>query len=33
MKKLLQVAIEKIEKYVEYIPFHISETIQTNSQK
>lgn len=33
MKKLISLVVEQIEKHGEYIPFHLSEPVRTNSQK
>ena len=33
MKKLISLVVEQIEKHGEYIPFHLSEPVKTNSRK
>jgi hypothetical protein len=33
MKKLISLVVKQIEKHGEYIPFHLSEPVTTNSRK
>jgi hypothetical protein len=33
MKHLINLVIKQIEKHGEYIPFHLSEPVRTNSRK